>query len=414
MVARRVLGALVCALLAAAVCAEKSKDEALINWVRSKGGVVGFTVGQECDTCIRGALASKDYEEGDLILSVPFEITIRLDDVKDGKGQAVMGFAAEYARGFLDRLHNDPSFNATYGPFIAAHPAYGESLTPEVWPEELIPELHTPALEKLVRQQLELTKEIYEGTYRWRNYTPFAAVVPPERAPLHMFQHWASLLGCRYFGFYRDGDMHVSHHLVPVVDMINHSDEPNAVRLDNSTHVLQKATRSILEGEQIFNNYQPGVIHRPDQSLYIYGFVAGGVAPLLAAVDLPFYKPDAPFEKTPEDDVFYGDEALGYATPEEHDRLKGLLAEAEAKATLLADEDALAADAFDDWRLRTIVQYRAARKRALRRVIAKLAERLGIDEEDAEEQLAELDLGRGAEGEGGEGGAPSGRDELRR
>ena len=34
---------------------------------------------------------------------------------------------------------------------------FGDSLTSEVWPEELVPELHTPVLEALVRQQRDIT-----------------------------------------------------------------------------------------------------------------------------------------------------------------------------------------------------------------------------------------------------------------
>ena len=38
-------------------------------------------------------------------------------------------------------------------------------------------------------------------------------------------------LGSRYFGFYRDGrtDLLTSH-LVPLADLINHDDDPNAMR----------------------------------------------------------------------------------------------------------------------------------------------------------------------------------------
>ena len=38
-------------------------------------------------------------------------------------------------------------------------------------------------------------------------------------------------LGSRYFGFYRDGQAeHMSSHLVPLLDLINHADDPNAER----------------------------------------------------------------------------------------------------------------------------------------------------------------------------------------
>ena len=38
-------------------------------------------------------------------------------------------------------------------------------------------------------------------------------------------------LGSRYFGFYRDGDSQkMSSHVVPLLELINHSDQPNAQR----------------------------------------------------------------------------------------------------------------------------------------------------------------------------------------
>lgn len=88
-----------------------------------------------------------------------------------------------------------------------------------------------------------------------------------------------------------------------------------------------------LSFHQIFNDYQPGVIHRPDMSIYIYGFVderslldnrsnskkqrgkkgkklgsknQQQAAPLLAAVDTPSWSMEDPFTATPKDDSFYG------------------------------------------------------------------------------------------------------------
>lgn len=40
---------------------------------------------------------------------------------------------------------------------------------------------------------------------------------------------------------------------------------------DDTVNVLVKAIKSISKGQEITNSYQPGVIHRPDMSLYIYG-----------------------------------------------------------------------------------------------------------------------------------------------
>ena len=65
----------------------------------------------------------------------------------------------------------------------------------------------------------------------------FILVTPNHRAfsqPLPMCFPPPSLylqLGSRYFGFYRDGQSEaLSSHLVPLMDLINHADDPNAER----------------------------------------------------------------------------------------------------------------------------------------------------------------------------------------
>ena len=90
----------------------------------------------------------------------------------------------------LDWMHNKPEFNQTFGPFLDAQPAPGETLTVEVWPEDLIAELQTPALEALVRSHSKLSRRVYDGSYRLRKYAPFNATVPPSALPPHMFLHW--------------------------------------------------------------------------------------------------------------------------------------------------------------------------------------------------------------------------------
>lgn len=75
---------------------------------------------------------------------------------------------------------------------------------------------------------------------------------------------------------------------------------------------------------------------------------------------------------------------------QEYLRLKKLLSAAEAKSSLEADEALLAGGALDDsWRLRTIVQFRRERKRALHHITQKLAKMLAIHFEDEQGLLAE-------------------------
>lgn len=47
------------------------------------------------------------------------------------------------------------------------------------------------------------------------------------------------------------------------------------------------ASRPIAKGGEIFNQYAPNEIHRPDKSFFNYGFVSLQEHPLLCVSDLP-------------------------------------------------------------------------------------------------------------------------------
>lgn len=362
-------------LTAGAVAWPGKKDDSieaqLARWVIAKGGKLkGCKVGQECPTCLRGVIATKDFKPGDIIMKVPFTAVLRLKDVDHP------AFAAEYARDLLDAMHNDPAHNATWDLFWRAHPGPEGTFTPEVYTDEHMAMLQTPLLESLVAGQRAVTEQVYDGSYPYYSYAHFNATVGEDRVSLDTFKYVASLLGSRYFGFFRDGKTdHPSSHLVPMVDLINHSDDPNAERSDDTVNVLVKAIKSISKGQEITNSYQPGVIHRPDMSLYIYGFVIDREAPFLAAVDLPTYNSQDPFEQTPLVDDLYDAPGGKYVTTGELARLRGLL----SSAGTTEEEDRAALDSGDvtDWRIRSILTYRVMRKRALRLAIAKLEASLG-------------------------------------
>jgi hypothetical protein len=134
----------------------------------------------------------------------------------------------------------------------------------------------------------------------------------------------------------RNEDGSSSFFLIPVADLVNHAEDPNAQRsgartltpplqrgcmrgrehaggngngyyygtaaapprsrdarrvlwagADNGTHVLMHALRDIKEGEEVTNNYQPNVIHRPDMAMHVYGERPGFVV----VVDSPMHTP---------------------------------------------------------------------------------------------------------------------------
>lgn len=113
------------------------------------------------------------------------------------------------------------------------------------------------------------------------------------------------------------------------------------------------------------------MIHRPDISLHIYGFVAPADPPLLAATDLPNFDRAAPWAATPaDDDGFYGPNGT-HLTEAERARLAALLADA---PTTLAEDAALLAggEVDDDPKMQTVVGFRVARKRALARALGRV------------------------------------------
>ena len=113
------------------------------------------------------------------------------------------------------------------------------------------------------------------------------------------------------------------------------------------------------------------MIHRPDISLHIYGFVAPADPPILAATDLPNFDRAAPWAATPaDDDGFYGPGGT-HLTEAERARLAALLAA--APTTLAVDAALLAGGELDgDPKMRTVVGYRVARKRAIARALGRV------------------------------------------
>lgn len=77
--------------------------------------------------------------------------------------------------------------------------------------------------------------------------------------------------------------------------------------------VLLLAKRPILAGEEVSLAYKEGVLHRPDASLALYGFLpAPRDPPLLAALDLPGGGRYNPWRRTPADDEGLGARMLGW------------------------------------------------------------------------------------------------------
>ncbi len=99
---------------------------------------VDLEIGRECPTCVRGALAGRDFSEGDIIARVPVNSSVRF--------QKTRGYAPEYAYEFLSRMHLDPEFNRTFGPVLAAMAPPEDVFTPEMFSDSHIKLLQSPEL----------------------------------------------------------------------------------------------------------------------------------------------------------------------------------------------------------------------------------------------------------------------------
>lgn len=137
---------------------------------------------------------------------------------------------------------------------------------------------------------------------------------------------------------------------------------------------MLRALRPIKKGEEVRFNYQPGVNHRPDMSLLVYGFFQKRKGnPLLCAVDLPTFTMAEQYAPTPEsDDAFYGPEGR-FNTEKELKRLQGLLS---STPTTLKQDEVLLKGKFTDWRDKLLVEFRVERKKALAEAIKKIKKEL--------------------------------------
>ncbi|KAL4447370.1 hypothetical protein ABPG77_007403 [Micractinium sp. CCAP 211/92] len=159
---------------------------------------------------------------------------------------------------------------------------------------------------------------------------------------------------------------------------------------DGSKFLLLLATRPIAAGEEITLQYKSRVLHRPDASLLLYGFLPPSPdsgAPLLPAVDLPAFmaaNPSKPSDTS--DDRSVPTTTASWAARlvmlAQYDRLSRALAamptSAEQDEALLAPGAELTGGAGGSaagaaaWQRRVLVDFRLRRKRALRAALARM------------------------------------------
>ncbi|GAB4820914.1 hypothetical protein N2152v2_007960 [Parachlorella kessleri] len=283
-----------------------SKESTLLDWLYLTGGKVDFNIVRPCAGCERGAFASKAFAPGDIIATVPFHSSLELGS----------GTSAEQAYRLLEELTLNSTLREGFKFFLKVLPGQGEVLLPEVYSDEEIRLLQTP---RLVSSR-------------------------------------KFLLG--------------SERLVPAIDMLNHRGDPNTEYDEVDGSVVLKATKAVAAGEELLIDYKPGVLHRPDASLFLYGFVQDHEHRLLCAMDLPTYLPFNPWRRTHLEDPTVSSATPSWAEKYEYKRLASLLAS--MPTTEEQDLALLEGGSLDSWRQRLLVRFRLQRKRGLRLALQRM------------------------------------------
>jgi hypothetical protein len=363
-------------------------EQAHLEWLLSHGARAHVKVGRACTSCPRGLIATRDFKPASLILRIPEAALIKFPHIEHS------AFAAEYALDFVHQMYTNSSFNATYAPYLATLPSADELFTPEMWQEDHVAMLQTPALETLAEYARRSTVEIFYGNFSEQPYSSVSELLGGKNTDLKTFQWASAVIASRYLAAPLDEDNEIATRiLAPLLDFANHADEAHGSNEENAYQtafkgvVQLRAKRPIKKGEEIRFNYQSGVIHRPDMSLLSYGFFvsfgASDKAPLQCSVDLPTFSLDRPYEPTPEsDDAFYGPKGQ-YNTEEEYQRLNTLL----KKAPTTVEEDQLALKARSKALSKIeklLLEFRIERKRSLIGAMGKIKRELHSAEGDRE------------------------------
>lgn len=158
-------------------------------------------MGHACQGCPRGALATRNLQPGDAIALVPTSLTLDLGPSEGSLGAAALALVEQLAAGV--------ELNATLWP---AMPAAHDLLALHLLSDAELEALQAPELAQLART----ARASVAAAHARRG--PVLAALPPaalaHAAALVRSRSFASLLGRR--------------RLVPGIDMLNHSDQPNA------------------------------------------------------------------------------------------------------------------------------------------------------------------------------------------
>ncbi|BDA45093.1 hypothetical protein COCOBI_06-5730 [Coccomyxa sp. Obi] len=276
----------------------------------------------------------------------------------------------ELAVHLLRRRFEDPAWWSHMQPYAASLPDKSQMYNRHMFAPAHLPLLQDARLAASVRAVLRSVDEVYNGAQSVEpsnRYTSLAHLPGSADVTRDDLAYFAALMDSYSFNFPNDGDDILRVQLVPLLDLINHGDEPNIAlsRDQESSSYVATALRPIRRGEEVVYQYS-WILERNDKALLQYFFVQERDPPLLCLLDLPehgsFWDSTGPLR----DDELYGPGGP-LCTEEEVERLNSIL----VSFPTTEDEDAALLDSGEltDWRERIIVKFRMLRKRALRLTI---------------------------------------------
>ncbi|CAL5221515.1 g3721 [Coccomyxa viridis] len=340
----------------------KPADE-LVDWVVKHGGKSDAIVDKSPNTGLRGLFVTNDIKKGDIVLSVPVNISMDI-------GPAFWTHM-ELAVSLLKVKLEHPAVWEGFQPYLSSLPGEEDVHTLFSFRKDLIPLLQDPEMEAFVKQGLELTESVFSGTAKDAAATmaDLKELKPKEALQITLgeLQYWASIIESYSFGALKANN-EAWRYLVPLIGMVNHNEEPNAdVEMDEKLQAwVLTALQDIRKGEELTFQYRQES-NRNDIALLHHFFLNERRPARLCAYDLPraLQKADAQESFTDADYAPGG----RLCTLEEAMRLATKLAsfpttESQDRAALERKRNPI-----KDWRERTIVEFRMLRKEALRLTI---------------------------------------------
>lgn len=295
---------------------EKVKYESLVDWLRSKNGVVSDKVFFQDSTLGGGygAFVSEEVDEGDIIFTVPREACVTLEDAtndpkcgktfqelteKAGPGANTVVMAAYLAKEYLISTEHDVNF----GPYLQTLP-WERGINGQehiiFWTDDEVDaslidtfcykeatdlrsevSLASTIIEKIVGDSVRIARgEMEDNTgikWPWQ-VTPSKAMDPVEGLDLAVRGAFVSLL-TRSFQ-----DSEEAEKLVPMLDMLQHSEEANIRHSTNEEDgtVEVRARRKISAGEELLNQYRSEEDENMPYHRFFtrFGFIPGIMEPI--------------------------------------------------------------------------------------------------------------------------------------